>query len=598
MGERQQDLRPSLGGEGRLPGIGELVAGKYRVERFLGVGGMGTVLSARHEQLGQVVALKVLHPQSRDEPESVSRFMREAQLAASLESDHVVRTFDVGTLDDGVPFLVMERLFGEDLGRVLERHGKLVVPHAVECVYQAALGVVDAHAAGVIHRDLKPSNLYLTRRRDGTACVKVLDFGISKALVEGGVDGEVQLTRTRNVVGSPLYMSPEQVRDSKQVDPRSDVWSLGVILYQLLSGRPPFDGETMPAVCARIAADPPPPVDRDDAPPELLAVLDRCLQKDPALRFGSALELCAALRPFRPEGPLSFALLSDEALALRDSGPRPSRPPGALEFQPADGARDPPPGDGAALSLPAEGLAPAAALHPPSGRHPSDSVTRTLAAPQETAPGRRRAAVVAALLLVAGASSGLWFVAASRSPAASKDAAVSGSPSGSPAKEPPPGSAPGERAPAALVTLRVDSVPAGAEVWEGDRVRGRTPLDVQVPRGAPPPRLRLQLEGHAPFALEEPPLERDRELRVQLIPATPAASGAVDPVVDPVVESGAPAAPPKGTVTGPATAAPRPPPPPRPSAAPRPAPRPTSGATASPTRQPPRNDDPGIRTQR
>src|SRR5690606_12714812 len=123
--------------------------------------------------------------------------------------------------------------------------------------------------------------------------------------------------------------------------------------------------------------------------------------------------------------------------------------------------------------------------------------------------------------------------------------------------------APGERAPAALVTLRVDSVPAGAEVWEGDRVRGRTPLDVQVPRGAPPPRLRLQLEGHAPFALEEPPLERDRELRVQLIPAPP-----------------------------------RPPTPPRPSAAPRPAPRPTSGATASPTRQPPRNDDPGIRTQR
>ena len=236
--------RPETGtGLDGIPLPGEMVGGKFIVERVLGIGGMGVVVAARHMQLGQSVAIKFLRRSAATSPESVNRFLREARASVGLQSAHVVRVMDVGTLDDGLPFMVMEHLNGTDLGQSLEMRGVLPVAEAVDCLVQAMDAVAEAHSLGIVHRDLKPSNLFLTARTDGSPLVKVLDFGISKGVDTGGQ--RVDLTSTSMVLGSPLYMSPEQVRSTKSVDTRTDVWALGVILYELVAGVPPFEAETV-----------------------------------------------------------------------------------------------------------------------------------------------------------------------------------------------------------------------------------------------------------------------------------------------------------------------------------------------------------------
>ncbi len=283
-------------GWGKLPAKGDIVGEKYEIEKVVGRGGMGAVYSARHRELGHQVAIKVLFTEHGDEG---ARFLREAQTCARLSSDHITRVFDVGRLDTGAPFLVMELLHGSDLSGL----GTPPVPVAVGYLLQACAGVAEAHAAGVVHRDLKLQNLFLTTRADGSPQVKVLDFGISKRVrggaAEGGVD-EVSLTTTESFLGSPLYMSPEQLRDSKDVDGRTDIWSLGVILYRLLTGKAPFPGTSLPAVALAIAMEKPavPSTLRADIPPGLDAVILRCLQKDRAHRYATVGELVAALRPF------------------------------------------------------------------------------------------------------------------------------------------------------------------------------------------------------------------------------------------------------------------------------------------------------------
>ena len=291
-----------LDGVPSIPAIGAVVAGKYRVDSVVGTGGMGVVLCATHLELGQRVAIKVLTVPDDDarRDEARERFLREGRATAALLSDHVVRVYDVGTLATGAPFMVMELLRGQDLARVLEQQGQLAIELACDCVRQAADAIASAHAQGIVHRDLKPSNLFLTQRSDGSALVKVLDFGISKTTNPALEPLTGNLTATRSVLGTPFYMSPEQVRDAKKVDLRTDIWSLGLILHELLSGSPAFEGTTLPGVCAAIAADPPAALrlKRPEVPVEVEAIVLKCLEKEPARRFQSARELVLRLAPW------------------------------------------------------------------------------------------------------------------------------------------------------------------------------------------------------------------------------------------------------------------------------------------------------------
>jgi serine/threonine-protein kinase len=277
--------------------IDEVVAGKYRVERLVGEGGMGVVVAARHVQLDTVVALKLLPESSTADPVLVERFLREARSAAKLRSDHVAKVLDYGTLESGAPFMVMEYLEGATLADVLASHGRLEPATACDYVLQACEAVAEAHSLGIVHRDLKPENLYLTKRVGGADFVKVIDFGVSKTTAIAG-----SLTTTKTVVGSPMYMAPEQMRSSRVADPRSDVWALGVVLYELLTERCPFEGESLPELCLKISREPYRPLAelRPGLPPELLAIVDRCLQKDPAHRYANAAELAEALEPLAP----------------------------------------------------------------------------------------------------------------------------------------------------------------------------------------------------------------------------------------------------------------------------------------------------------
>ncbi len=276
--------------------VGTMLAGKYRVDGILGAGGMGIVVAATHEELEQRVAIKFLLAGGVTNADLVNRFVREGKSASRLKSEHVAKVIDVGRLEDGAPYIVMEYLEGDDLGALLRRDGPFPVDLAARYVLQAIEAIAEAHAAKIIHRDLKPANLFLTRRVNGDPLVKVLDFGVSKAL-----DGtHMALTRSQSLLGSPLYMSPEQMRSSKNVDTRADIWSLGVILYELLTGRYPFESETVPGLVFQVTMqDPTPPREhRPEIPPDIEAVILRCLSKSAEGRYANVAELAHALEPY------------------------------------------------------------------------------------------------------------------------------------------------------------------------------------------------------------------------------------------------------------------------------------------------------------
>lgn len=280
-------------------GPGDVIDGKYRVESIVGVGGMGFVVAATHVELSQPVAIKFLLPDFAGNPEAVARFQREAQSAARIRNDHVARVFDIGRMSGVGPFLVMEYLVGSDLAAELQAWKALSVQDAVDLLMQACEGTAEAHALGIVHRDLKPANLFIVRGRGGEPVVKLLDFGISKTLPTEG-QAPVDLTSTTSVMGSPSYMSPEQIRSSKLVDHRTDVWALGVILFEMLTGGTPFEADSVQGMCAAIAADSvrSPRALRSEIPEELAAVVMRCLEKDAARRVQSVAELATAIAPF------------------------------------------------------------------------------------------------------------------------------------------------------------------------------------------------------------------------------------------------------------------------------------------------------------
>jgi len=285
------------------PKAGLLVAGKYRIERVIGEGGMGVVVSATHEGLDQKVAIKFLAPEAIRNSEVVERFMREAKVAAKVKSEHVARVSDVGRIDGATPFIVMEYLEGAELAVMIDKEKPLPIDEVCEIGLQACEALAEVHSAGIVHRDLKPSNLFVTRRADGSPCLKLLDFGISKFTTSPGDDGaDPALTATATVMGSPSYMSPEQLKSTKEVDARTDVWSLGAVVYEALTGKPAFRGETVPQVVAMIASEEPASATgiRADIPSELETAVLACLVKDADQR-STLVGLARTLVRFAPE---------------------------------------------------------------------------------------------------------------------------------------------------------------------------------------------------------------------------------------------------------------------------------------------------------
>jgi eukaryotic-like serine/threonine-protein kinase len=257
------------------------LSSKYAVEEALGQGGMGTVVRAVHIELGRTVAIKVMHRELLFDQDAARRFAREARAQASLTSPQVACIYEIDRTSDGLPYIVMEHLTGQDLGAVAASPEA-----AIGFIVQATYALEEAHMAGIIHRDLKPANLFFTS--DGR--IKVLDFGLAKTLASASVKSE---TREGMLIGSPLYMAPEQIRGVRQFGPPTDIWGLGSTLYQLLSGRAPFIGGNVMLVCARILADPPPPLEGYSQ--ELVGIVSRCLEKDPALRYQNVRALREAL---------------------------------------------------------------------------------------------------------------------------------------------------------------------------------------------------------------------------------------------------------------------------------------------------------------
>ena len=343
-----------------LPRQGDVIAGKYRIESVVGTGGMGVVLGAADLSLNRPVAIKFLSPHKVQCEAAVARFLREARAAAAIQSEHVVRVYEIGTLESGAPFIVMEHLRGADLSQVLAQRGPMPIEDACDLVLQTCEALGQAHAHGIVHRDLKPQNLFVTQLADGSPCVKVLDFGISKAADDGGASN---LTSTDMVMGTPLYMSPEQVRSLKNVDARADIWALGSILFELLTQSPIFYAPSASALCAMIAMDPPTPLRarRPQAPAELEAVILRCLHKDPKGRFSDVAQLAAALAPFASDrGRLSATRVS--AVVRSGTGPAPfggaSVPQLAGSYPPGGAAYGTTSGTGPTMGVPGMAASP------------------------------------------------------------------------------------------------------------------------------------------------------------------------------------------------------------------------------------------------
>ncbi|MFO0615436.1 MAG: serine/threonine-protein kinase [Polyangiaceae bacterium] len=402
---------------------GTILAGKYRVAKVLGQGGMGVVVEAHHIQLDDRVALKFLLPEYATHPEASERFLREARAAVKIKSEHVARVSDVGTLDTGAPYMVMEYLEGSDLSSILVKNGPLPLQDAIDYLLQACEAINEAHGYGIVHRDIKPANLFVTKRPDGSALVKVLDFGISKT-TGAGVDG---LTRTTATMGSALYMSPEQMRQSRSVDHRSDIYSLGITLYELLAGKQPFYANTLPELCAEVLTGNPTPLRdvRGDLPPEFGPILEKSYARAVEQRCQTVTELVFSLAPFAPPRSQStidrFARLANVPPPI--AGQAAAQPSGFV-VKTQIGNYNPTvipqshrvsqafltghnPNGGAAVPGPAPMM-----QAPPVGSSTSNTAMTTTV--QKRSSGAAVAIIVMALFLLGGGGIGYWLYAKSK----------------------------------------------------------------------------------------------------------------------------------------------------------------------------------------
>jgi serine/threonine-protein kinase len=344
-----------------LPAAGDLIASRFRVEAEIGRGAMGVVFRAR-DPSNQQVAIKVLLPEAIDTPGATERFTNEAEAARGLTSENTVRVFDAGTLDNALPYMVMELLEGTDMETVLQQRNRLPAAEACDVVIQACAALAEAHGRGMVHRDLKPGNLFASRLPNGLTQIKVLDFGLSKVKAQVR---QIALTSTGTLLGTPYYMAPEQLRSSKDVDARADVWSLAVILYELLSGKVPFDGSSFGMLFGKIVTEEPAPLASicPDVPAGLAEIVQQGLKKKREERYPDVTALASALA--------AFASPTGAALAKRIvEGPeqRPVRPPqGKLGGTVLMASRVPLPPMGSVLPMPpGASVGPGVRATPPS----------------------------------------------------------------------------------------------------------------------------------------------------------------------------------------------------------------------------------------
>jgi serine/threonine-protein kinase len=449
----------------------------------------------------------------------VERFLREARSATRIKSEHVVRVMDVGRLEDGLPFLVMEYLEGCDLGELLCRHGAMEVTDAVEAVLHACEALAIAHAQGIIHRDIKPANLFRTSRPDGTPLIKLVDFGISKAALTGRLGEDVSLTHSQSVVGSPLYMSPEAMESARRIDARSDIWSLGVVLYELLSGELAFSGESITRVCIAVLQEEPRSL-REIKPQiadGLEQVVLRCLAKNPEERYQTVADLAEALLPF---GPARASVLVDRARAVvsgakvGDSDSRVPWDPAVSTLAASRRSRS----EQATLGAQGSSLAPGSPLpFTPSREAKSRPEERRIAGPGEatavSAPPTERLVTPSPLhrRKVAWRLPALALLAVTMGVAAYVAARVS-----APAKTPPPASVAtmDSSVPTHTLgfTLHIESDPPGATVHDGDLNLGATPVQMVLdPKTVErePKRLVVHKDGYLPHTVVQGPSDAD-----------------------------------------------------------------------------------------
>jgi serine/threonine protein kinase len=471
--------------------VGKIIAGRYQLLRRIGKGGMGLVYEADHLGIGKRVAVKLLLDKYTDDEEVVARFQREARTASAIGDDHIVEVFDAGVTEDGRSYLVMELLLGHSLAEIAEATGPMPAVRAVPIVRQVLRGLDAAHAKGIVHRDMKPENVFVVQKPDRPDYAKIMDFGISKFMQLS--ESKVRLTATGAVIGTPVYMAPEQALGVGEIDARVDLYAVGVMLYELLAGRPPFQAPTYIALVTQHLHTPPPPLAlaRPDLPPRLIAAVHRALEKEPKDRFTSAAEMAAAL-------PADSELANFDRIATLTGPTRVG--PGSRVLGP----------DMTAASSP-RGRAARAAATPGGAAMPSTTHGPALS-PVNTARLKRWSWMAAVVAVAAALGAAIVVIALRPTPRPAPTASM--------ASEQP------AIVVAATASLEVVSDPSGAAVTVDGTNRGVTPVVIGG-LAAGVFEVRLTKPGYAPVSIRKS-VRLGRDESISAVMAKAAGSATVD----------------------------------------------------------------------